>query len=373
MEHIQPLFTVVIPHYSKTDLWKQTVDSVLAQDYPAIEIIFADDCSPGFDLVGVEEYIRGNAGNNLLSYKVISGDVNLGTVANLYNSHRLCRGEYLTHIAGDDVYVSNSVLSRFAELLAEKDEGVLGVYGQSLFCDKNLKLLNRFYFDPQIAEEMNSSAQIQHFTLTQRCCFPMGATAFIFDEYLQYELTPDDGYKLIEDWPFFVRATRAGKRFVYGGFDVLLYRDGGVSRSSEMTATRYQCIADTVLLYEQDIMPYLQLFSLPNQLKVYHRYNQDRIDFSKEAGEMFTQSRIGLLLNNPKLGVALLKERCLSAKTLTVCFLVWLVCVVALLLIKPSLITIVKVTVWVLAMYSTVRCIRTLLNFRRYLFSKKLK
>lgn len=38
-------------------MWKAAVDSVLMQDYPAVELIFADDCTAGFDINVVQWYI----------------------------------------------------------------------------------------------------------------------------------------------------------------------------------------------------------------------------------------------------------------------------------------------------------------------------
>ena len=44
----QAVFSVILAHYCQPDYWKDAVDSVLNQDYPAIELIFADDGTPGF-------------------------------------------------------------------------------------------------------------------------------------------------------------------------------------------------------------------------------------------------------------------------------------------------------------------------------------
>ena len=57
-------FSVVLLHYDQEAYWRQAVDSILAQDYPAIELVVSDDASPNFDAGAVRRYVEaGNRGN----------------------------------------------------------------------------------------------------------------------------------------------------------------------------------------------------------------------------------------------------------------------------------------------------------------------
>lgn len=56
MTREEKVFSVVIPSYGNGELWKAAVDSVLMQDYPAIELVFSDDGTPGFDTEAVRRY-----------------------------------------------------------------------------------------------------------------------------------------------------------------------------------------------------------------------------------------------------------------------------------------------------------------------------
>ena len=77
------LFTVLIPHYNQQELWKTAVLSVLEQDYPYIELIFVDDASESFAPQEVECFIQDHADNNLVGYRILLNESNLGTVKSL--------------------------------------------------------------------------------------------------------------------------------------------------------------------------------------------------------------------------------------------------------------------------------------------------
>jgi len=329
------LFSVVVPHYSQSDIWKDTVKSILSQDYPAIELIFADDCSPNFDLFLVEDYIRNLKKENLVRFEVCCQTTNVGTVENLRRAHKLCTGEYLTHIAADDVYISERVLSSFVECLVNKQEDVLGVYGQSHLCNRELEKLEKTYFEEEKAQKLNfADSAEQFFELAQGCCIPMGATAFLREEYMKHEVS--DKYRLLEDWPFFINAVKEGKRFVFGGFDVLLYREGGISRNTVRTPAQIQCFKDSLLLYESDIFPHLSICSLEQKMRIYYGYNQFRIEVTNLLGELSSQSRIELLLPHKKLMLCLLAERIKSAKLISLCVVLWLIGAIILTALKAS-------------------------------------
>ncbi len=364
------LFSVVIAHYAKTELWKQAVDSVLMQNYPAIEIVFADDGSPGFNCAEVEEYIRARAGENIVAVHVFQNETNCGTVENCRRAHQLCTGKYLTHIAADDAYIADDVLSHYRTHLDAKPADVLGVYGQSHLCKSKLVRINITYFIEQDALEMNDySADEQFHKLAYRCCIPMGATAFVREEFLPYE-TPE-GYRLIEDWPFFVRATKAGKRFLFGLFDALLYRDGGITRAE--TPTQRQCYIDTLHLYEHEILPGIDRFPMPDQLKVYWRYNQERIDISRRYGELSDRSRVQILWRNKPLMLRLLLEYLKRARVFSLCALLWLIGLIVLLVLGRTFTDFLWMTSAVFSLFALVSFFKSALANIKFLFFKRRK
>jgi len=284
------VFSVVIPAYGGGELWKAAVDSVLMQDYPAIELIFADDCTPGFDIEPVRAYIEAHRRENLVRFEAVRHEKNMGTVRNFRAAHTLCTGRYLTHIAMDDAYCDGTVLSRYAAALEEKPQDVLGVYARSLVCDEALRPLGHVSFDTDMAEKMNAmTAKEQFGQIARRCCIHMGATAFVRGEFMAHG-DFDTDYRLIEDWPFFLTAARRGRRFLYLPFDAIFYRNGGVTDASFASPTKKICCADHIRLHERLILPYLDLLPYRDRLQVYGKYAEDRMDMEHLLGPLSSLS-----------------------------------------------------------------------------------
>ncbi len=280
------VFSVVIPAYGNGELWKTAVDSVLMQEYPAIELIFADDGTQGFDTEAVRQYIKGGKRDNLVRFCVVHQEQNIGTVRNLREAHKQCTGTYLTHIAMDDAYCDASILSRYAKALDEKPKDVLGIYAKSLVCDEELNPLGKVSFNVENAVAMNTMMAIQQFgELAHYCCIHMGATAFVRTEFMQWD-DFDTDFCLIEDWPFFLKVTRQGQRFQFCSFDAIFYRNGGVTDASFESPVKKICCRDHIRLYEKLILPYLSLLPWRERLRIYGKYAEDRMDMERIFGTL---------------------------------------------------------------------------------------
>ena len=286
MDIATPLFSVVIVSYRNGEQWKDAVESVLTQDYPAIELILSDDGSPDFLPEAAEEFIAAKKSGNFVRSLVLKSGQNLGTVANMRKADASCTGRYLLHFAADDALAGEHVLSSFASALQRKEPDVLGVYGRSESCDSDLRPRGACSFDPVEAAAMNSlSPQGQWQRLCQGCCIHMGAAAFIREEYLQSGGV-DPAFDIMEDWPFFLENTHRGKRFQFINFPALRYRQGGVTQRRGATPGYRRLLSDHLLLVEQQILSYSGELGLLQRLRVWLRYLDDRADARKLFGEL---------------------------------------------------------------------------------------
>lgn len=270
------LFSVVIPAYGREQYWKRAIDSVLFQDYPRIELVFCDDGTPGFCAEEVRQYIEKRKRQNLRRYEIVHHSQNLGTVSNLKRADELCTGRYLTHIAADDAYCSQTVLSQHAQALNRKEQGVLGIYANSIVCNRELVSQECISFDDARAREMNEMSSDEQFAvIAEGCCIHMGATAFIREEFMDSGGF-DEGYQLIEDWPFFLKMMLEGYRFHYEPFDALYYRVGGITNNMYSSPGKRRCLEDHFRLYEELILKHFHSFSISKRMRIYCKYAADK-------------------------------------------------------------------------------------------------
>lgn len=98
-----PLVSVAVITYNQKDYLKESIESVLAQDYKNIEIVIADDCSTDGTQDMLREYDKKYPNKFVLRLSEkswITPNTNLAYFA--------CSGEYC-FTAGDDIFLPTKI------------------------------------------------------------------------------------------------------------------------------------------------------------------------------------------------------------------------------------------------------------------------
>lgn len=267
------------------------------QAYPKIQLIFADDGSKGFCPQEIEEYVarQGRGGMELV---LTASAQNTGTVRSLNRAARLVTGEYLAFLAADDAFCDVHVLSSYArELQKVQEKDVAGIYGRSFLCGQSLEKTGMEYIDPEEAFYCNTLDWRGQFAkLSEKCFFPIGAAAFTTARLFRF-FPLDTRYKLIEDWPLFLKINHARMRMLFCDFPVLLHRAGGVSDAAcPVKSHRIQCDCDHLLFHEREIWPYARQLDSSELAKFVRRYCKDRSQMQEAAAKMQLKPKWRLML-----------------------------------------------------------------------------
>lgn len=100
-----PFVSILIITYNQAHLIGETLDSVLAQDYPRMEIVVGDDGSTdGTDRI-LQEYASRHPGVVI----PILNEKNLGITANCNQTLNACRGELVAILGGDDLFLPGKI------------------------------------------------------------------------------------------------------------------------------------------------------------------------------------------------------------------------------------------------------------------------
>ena len=132
-----PLVSIVTPSYNQAAFLEQTIQSVLSQDYPAVEYWVMD----GGSIDGSLAIIRAYA--DQLSGWLSEPDQGQGDAIN--KGFRRCRGEVVAWLNSDDVYRPGAVRRAVAVLQAHPEAGL--VYSDVDSIDAQGELFNRMRYD----------------------------------------------------------------------------------------------------------------------------------------------------------------------------------------------------------------------------------
>ena len=242
------LFSVIILAYRNEQYLRCAVDSVLAQDYPALELIVVDDGSPSFDRAGVEAYIAAHQGPNLQRALVYQNPENLGTVRSINRALERSEGRYLKLLGADDALYDGQVLSNAQKALEASPDGIITT--RIMKCGPDLA--PRSLFRDGFARALPQRSPEEVF---RRLCVHneiVGAGVF-FNRAFWGRFGPfDETYRLLEDWPTWLRVSREGAHIGFGNFIAAKYRcDVGAA-----TGVNPAYLADKKRNFAREIRPY---------------------------------------------------------------------------------------------------------------------
>src|SRR5205085_1881381 len=115
----RPLVSIVVPAYNADQFLRTSLDSILAQTYPAKEILLMDDAS----IDGTEQIAR-SYGDRILYHRQ---ERNQGQFGNVDAGIALARGKYIAVYHADDIYLPEMVAREAAFLDAHPDVGAVFV------------------------------------------------------------------------------------------------------------------------------------------------------------------------------------------------------------------------------------------------------
>lgn len=129
MSGVSPLVSVVIPVYNCEPCLAEAIDSVLAQDYPQVELIVLDDGSTDGSRSIIEHYPE--------SAFVRDSHANMGQSATLNKGWTMAKGEILSYLSADDALLPGAISKAVEQLKASPD--VVMVYGDYQLMDSESK------------------------------------------------------------------------------------------------------------------------------------------------------------------------------------------------------------------------------------------
>lgn len=270
-----PLISAVIIHYNNGDYIFETISSVLSQDYPNIELLISDDCSPnGFDVDRIIEFINTYRKDNLKRVIINENRTNIGTVKNLEKIREKEQGEYELLIAADDVWYDEHVFSAFAERFDELGPQAEWIVSQVEMRDEKLARVQELFVKTHIIELISKGKFKELLSEEAKTvCLPSAGTA-LRRTFFQKVNNLGESYDLIEDYPMQLRALRMGIPVYYLNIVSVMHRHGGISHGNQQNSNSvyFRYIKDFIKIFEMEILQHEKDFQASDLDQIKKRY-----------------------------------------------------------------------------------------------------
>ena len=127
-----PVLSLVTPAYNQGEYLAETIDSVLAQDHPAIDFLVLDDGSSDSTPSVLQRY------EGRLRWE---RQPNMGQVRTLNKGWSQATGKYLAYLSSDDIFYPGAVSKLLAVL--ESDPGIVCVFPDCDLIDERSRVIKR--------------------------------------------------------------------------------------------------------------------------------------------------------------------------------------------------------------------------------------
>jgi len=266
-----PLISVIILTYKDQDAVYRTLDTVFRQDYPNLELIVSDDASGEQDRQQIEDYIMRHKRGNLSVFKVIRNESNLGTVAHANKAARISKGTFVKFLSCGDGFYSDHAVTQLYEFAAACPQPV--VTSVSAVCSRDFHKTYYLYPSKRHVRMLRQTKPEKLFSKLA-VLNKVSAVGALFRRRFFDEGGFDERYRYLEDWPLWLKLTRAGMPVPCLEAVTTYYAVGGISSKSGNAYASPLLLDDMIRCYELEILPYIKRISKFKRYMITYRYKR---------------------------------------------------------------------------------------------------
>ena len=112
-----PLVSIVIPTYNRAEYIRETIQSVISQNYRPLELVIVDDASTDSTMSIIDE-LRLPLLKENIKLVLIQNSHNQGCGAALNNGFMIAKGEFISYLGSDDLLVDPDKTNRQVLVMA---------------------------------------------------------------------------------------------------------------------------------------------------------------------------------------------------------------------------------------------------------------
>jgi len=212
------LVSIIIATYNSSPFVVETLESIAKQTWEKLELIITDDCSGDNTVELCQAWLKSNR-ERFIYTQILTFERNTGVAANANRGLYVAKGKWIKFLAADDTLKPNCIEDNILWTISHPEVKVLfskiEVYRDTFELHNLLETIPGIPDDPKsvLASGRSIDSQYRMLLLNDRIHFT--PSVFINKEILLSVGGYDERFKMIEDYPLWLKLLRNGHRLYF--------------------------------------------------------------------------------------------------------------------------------------------------------------
>lgn len=238
------IITLTYKNWHLLDNAISSVASQIVESQYELEYLIVDDGTNDFD----KEYINSLLCQTKLNYRIIVNPENMGTVASFNNAIRQSQGDIIIPLSADDMFFDPSVVMSIVNMFKGGDDLII----TALRYISNGRELDYVLPTPKDRNFFGDSKKLLKKIMLFGNIISGACTYYhrqVFDKLGCF----DETYRLLEDYPYYLRALSSGINIKLMDRITIIYNDNGLSSKGRISDV---LLRDYLRLHENNLKTY---------------------------------------------------------------------------------------------------------------------
>ena len=249
-----PLVSIIVITYNSGKFVTGTLESARKQTYPNVELIVSDDRSTDDTVDICRGWIDENR-DRFVRVTLVTTEKNTGVPANINRGVSVSQGQWIKCIAGDDLLSEDCISELIGYISAQPDDiqilssDVIRFTGESVSDGVIEKNRDTRFFSPE------STAKDQYEMLL-RFNRIFAASVILRRDLLLSVNGFDERFRLLEDWPLWIKITETGHKIYYLNKALVYYRlhDTNISMTKDENYIYHPVLKAVMSFKEKELL-----------------------------------------------------------------------------------------------------------------------
>lgn len=217
----QPLVSIIVITYNSSKYVLETLESAKAQTYRNIELIVSDDCSTDDTVEVCRKWIEENK-SRFVRTELITASANTGIPANCNRGVKAANGEWVKLIAGDDILIDKCI-SLYIDFVSISNHPIIA-HSSAILINQNNEIR---IIKPE--KYIVTSSHRKQYKYLLKNNWILAPTTFINRNILIQNKGFNLKYRMIEDYPLWIKLFKNNIQFRYLNEPTVFYRENPFS------------------------------------------------------------------------------------------------------------------------------------------------